>query len=45
MGQSSTFITIDMDPTSPLDYVPDTEHHHSIISTVGGHGGRLEIEI
>ena len=31
-----------MAPSDPLSYVPGSEHYHPTISTLGGHGGRLE---
>ena len=36
--------TIGMEPGATLAYDPGLEHHHSIMSTIGGNGGRLYIE-
>ena len=33
-----------MEHNDPLDYAPGTELHRFIMSTLGGHGGRLERE-
>ena len=30
--------------SDPLDYAMGKEHHHPILITIGGHGGRLEKE-
>ena len=35
-------ITIVTEPNAPLTYAPGSEHHHLIMSKLGGHGGRLE---
>ena len=34
-----------MEPNAPLAYAPGTELHWPIMSTLGGHGDRLEINI
>ena len=41
MGQSSTLTTIGMDTNATLAYGPGMEHHHPIMSTLGGWGDPL----
>ena len=36
------FNTIGMDPSAPLAYAMGPEHHQTTMSTLGGHGCRLE---
>ena len=36
--------TIGTEPNAPLTYALGSEHHHPIMSKLGGHGGRLERE-
>ena len=42
MGKKCHLITIWTDPNAPLDYALGTEHYHPIMSTLEGHGDRLE---
>ena len=43
-GYCRVFNTLGTEPSDPLAYGPGSEHHRPIMSIIGGHGGRLEID-
>ena len=43
-GDTVVTITLGTDHNAPLVYAPELELQHPIISTIGAHGGQLEIE-
>ena len=44
-GETYNIITIETEPKPPLAYTLGTEHNRLTMSTLGGHGGWLDIEI